>query len=234
MNNQDSFDIRVDHQLTSKDSLFATFEFGNVNETQPDPFPGYAGGGFFSGNISDLALAAGISDVHTFAANKINELKVGYMRYVVDAIPFFANQDLSTPIGIPGIFDPDNPVATGGLPNFAISGLSNLGNQDYFPEMLRENNYQYLDSFTYIRGSHSFKTGVDIHRRLNGFDQTQNARGDFSFDQQFTADLVTGTGGSPLASLLLGYPIAAARYGQKGLFGIRWWRWAPTSWMITA
>ncbi len=223
VNNQDSFDIRVDHQLTSKDSLFATFEFGNVNETQPDPFPGYAGGGFFSGNISDLARAAGISDVHTFAANKINELKVGYMRYVVDAIPFFASQDLSTPIGIPGIFDPDNPVATGGLPNFAISGLSNLGNQDYFPELLRENNYQYLDSFTYIRGSHSFKMGVDIHRRLNGFDQTQNARGDFSFDQQFTADLVTGTGGAPLASFLLGYPIAAARYGQKGLFGIRWW-----------
>jgi hypothetical protein len=223
VNNQDSFDIRVDHQLTSKDSLFATFEFGNVNETQPDPFPGYAGGGFFSGNISDLARAAGISDVHTFTANKINELKVGYMRYVVDAIPFFANHDLSTPIGIPGIFDPANPVATGGLPNFAISGLSNLGNQDYFPELLRENNYQYLDSFTYIRGSHSFKMGVDIHRRLNGFDQTQNARGDFTFDQQFTADLVTGTGGSPLASFLLGYPIAAARYGQKGLFGIRWW-----------
>ena len=222
VNNQDSFDVRVDHQLTSKDSLFVTFEFGNVNETQPDPFPGQAGGGFFSGHISDLARAAGISDVHTFSANKINEFKVGYMRYVVDAIPFFASQDLSTPIGIPGIFDPDNPVATGGLPNFAISGLSNLGNQDYFPELLRENNYQYLDSFTYIRGAHSFKVGVDIRRRLNGFDQTQNARGDFSFDQQFTEDLVTGTGGVPLASFLTGYPIAAARYGQKGLFGIRW------------
>jgi Carboxypeptidase regulatory-like domain len=222
VNNQDSFDIRVDHQLTSKDSFFATFEYGNVNETQPDPFPGEAGGGSFSGHISDLALAAGISDVHTFAANKINEFKVGYMRYVVNAIPFFAGEDLSTPIGIPGIFDPENAVATGGLPSFAISGLSNLGNQDWFPELLRENNYQYLDSFTYIRGSHSFKVGVDIRRRLNGFDQTQNARGDFSFDQQFTEDLVTGTGGAPLASFLLGYPISAARYGQKGLFGLRW------------
>ncbi len=222
VNNQDSFDIRADHQLTSKDSFFATFEFGNVDETQPDPFPGQAGGGFFSGHISDQARAAGISDVHTFTTNKINEFKFGYQRYVVDAIPFFANEDLSTPIGIPGIFDPENPVATGGLPNFAISGLSNLGNQDYFPELLRENNYQYLDSFTYIRGSHSFKTGVDIRRRLNGFNQTQNARGDFSFDQQFTGDLVTGTGGAPLASFLVGYPVAAARYGQKGLFGIRW------------
>ena len=99
VNNQDSFDIRVDHQLTSKDSLFATFEFGNVNETQPDPFPGEAGGGSFSGHISDLARAAGISDVHTFAANKINELKVGYMRYVVNAIPFLA-EPMASVIGI--------------------------------------------------------------------------------------------------------------------------------------
>src|ERR1700735_2361107 len=51
VNNQDSFDIRVDHQLTSKDSLFATFETGNVNEPTPDPFPGEAGGGSFSGHI---------------------------------------------------------------------------------------------------------------------------------------------------------------------------------------
>lgn len=222
VNNQDSFDIRVDHQLTSKDSFFATFSYGNVEETQPDPFPGLAGGGNFSGNINDLARAVGISDVHTFAANKINEFKIGYMRYVVNAIPFFAGQNISGQLGIPGIFDPNDPIATGGLPNIAISGLSNLGNQDYFPEFLRENNYQYLDSFTYIRGQHSFKIGVDIRRRLNGFNQTQNARGDLSFDQQFTEDLVTGTGGAPLASFLLGYPISAARYGQKGTFGIRW------------
>jgi hypothetical protein len=84
--------------------MFATFSFGNVDETQPDPFPGIAGGGNFSGNISDLARAGGISDVHTFSSNKINEFKVGYMRYEVEAIQFFANQNLSGPLGIPGIF----------------------------------------------------------------------------------------------------------------------------------
>jgi hypothetical protein len=222
VNSQDSFDIRVDHQLTSRDSTFVTFSFGNVNVTQPDPFPGLAGGGSFSGHISDLARAAGISDVHTFAANKVNEFKVGYMRYVVQAIPFFANQDISGQVGIPGIFSSTNAIATGGLPSIQISGLSYLGNQDWFPEILHENNYQYIDSFTYTRGSHTVKTGVDIRRRLNGFYQTQNARGDLGFDQLFTEDLATGDGGSPLASFLLGYPITAARYGQTGSFGIRW------------
>jgi hypothetical protein len=96
--NQDSFDVRVDHQMTSNDSVFATFSYGNVDHTRPDPFPGLAGGGSFSGNTSNFALAAGISDVHTFSANKINEFKIGYMRYVVAAIPFFARQNIDHPM----------------------------------------------------------------------------------------------------------------------------------------
>lgn len=221
-NNQDSFDIRVDDQLTNRDSTFATLSYGNVHLLQPDPFPGIAGGGAYSGNTTNLARAAGISDVHTFSSTKINEFKVGYMRYVVEAVPFFGGQDLSGQMGIPGIYLASDPVATGGLPSIQISGLSYLGNQDWYPENLRENNYQYIDSFTYIRGDHTIKAGIDVRRRLNSFNQTQNARGDFSFDQQFTEDLVTDQGGSPLASFLLGYPIAAARYGQTESFGIRW------------
>ena len=43
------------------------------------------------------------------------------MRYVVNAI-LFAGQDVSGQLGIPGIFDPNDPIATGGLPNIAIQG----------------------------------------------------------------------------------------------------------------
>ena len=114
-----------------------------------------------------------------FPASKINELKIGYTRYQVDARPFFAGQALATQLGIPGINDPNNPV-TGGLPNIQISGLNSLGNGDWFPEVLHENNYQLLDSFTYIHGRHSFKVGGDLRRRQHGFFQVQNARGDFS------------------------------------------------------
>jgi len=222
VNNQDSFDVRVDHQLTSQDSTFATFSFGNVQRIQPDPFPEPAGGGFFSGTVSDLARAAGISDVHTFAPNKINEFKVGYMRYAVQAIPFLAGNNVSGQLGIPGIFDPNNALETGGLPYMAINGWSTLGTTDWFPEVLLENNYQYIDSFTYIRGSHALKAGVDVRRRLNGFTQVQNARGDMSFEPAFTQDLVTGNGGSGLASFLIGYPSSASREVQTGEFGIRW------------
>ncbi|HVO64675.1 MAG TPA: TonB-dependent receptor, partial [Terriglobales bacterium] len=222
-NNQNSFDIRVDHQLTSKDSVFATFSYGNVHNIRPDPFPGFAGGGSFSGTVDNRARAAGISDVHTFSANKINEFKLGYSRYVVQAINNFAGQPISQQVGIPGIFDPNNALATGGLPWFYFSTLSSIGTTDWFPEILRENNYQLIDSFSYVRNRHAFKFGGDIRLRNHGFFQTQNSRGDFSFDQQFTSDLNTGDGGSDLASFLLGYPISAFRDGQKGSFGMSWW-----------
>jgi hypothetical protein len=221
-NDQDSFDVRGDHQLTSKNSLSLTFTFNNVKAFAPDPFPGNAGGGYFSGHITDLARSAGISDVHTFTPNKINEFKIGYSRYVVQAIQNFAGQDLADQYGIPGIFDQNNAIATGGLPAIQFSNLSYLGSTDWFPEFLNENNYQYVDAFTYVHGRHSFKMGADVRRRLHGFFQTQNARGDMYFNGLFTSDLYTGAGGSPLAEFLMGYPDGAYRDGQKSSFGMRW------------
>lgn len=213
-NNQDSFDIRVDHQITAQNSLFGIFSYGNVNDHKPDPFPGIAGGGSFTGNIKNKALLAGLSDVHAFSPNRINELKIGYTRYVVDAVPFFEGQQLATQLGIPGVNDPNNPI-TGGLPNIQIAGLNSLGNGDYFPETLHENNYQLLDSFTYIRGHHSLKMGGDLRRRMHGFFQVQNPHGDFYYTGQFTS--------YPLADFLIGYTQSLFRDAQTGTYGMRWW-----------
>jgi hypothetical protein len=223
-NTQDAFDVRVDHQLTSRDAFFATFSYGNVDALRPDPFPGKAGGGPFTGNINNKALMGGLSDVHTFSPNKINDLKIGYMRYLVDAVPFFTGQPLSTQFGIPGIYQ-NNTI--GGLSGLFINGFGftgptalgqALGNGDWFPEHLHENNYQLLDSFTYVKGHHSFKMGGDLRRRMHGFFQTQNTHGDFDFSGQFT--------GNSLSDFLLGYSSGAFETGQTGLFGMRWWEFS--------
>ncbi|PYV96070.1 MAG: hypothetical protein DMG89_19115 [Acidobacteria bacterium] len=224
-NNQDSFDIRVDHQLTGRDSLFGFFSFGNVDSIHPDPLPGLAGGGSFSGHIKNKSKAAGLSDVHTFSPTKINEFKLGYMRYEVNAIQNFANQTVSENLGIPGINDPNNLIASGGLTNINISGLAPLGNICCFPEFLKENNYQVLDAFTYIRGHHAIKVGGDLKLRRHGFFQALNPTGFMNFDQQFTADLNNSSQqtGNALATFELGYPISAGRDQQKQSFGMSWW-----------
>lgn len=218
-NNQDAFDVKVD-QTFAHDSTFALVSFGNVDAHVPDPFPGFAGGGQFTGNITNRSLLAGLSDVHSFSPTKINELKIGYTRYMVDAIPFFTGQPIATQLGIPGIYE-NNVI--GGLPGlyippYGFTGTSlenSLGNGDWFPERLHENNYQLIDAFTLVKGKHSFKMGGDLRRRMHGFFQTQNTHGDFYFTGQFT--------GNALSDLLLGYPFGSAETGQTGLFGMRWW-----------
>ena len=219
-NNQNSVDARLDHQWHS-DSISGTFSWGAVTSVHPDPFPGQAGGGAFSGNINNEAYVVGITDAHSFSPTKVNELKIGYTRYVVNAIPFFSDVPLATQLGIPGI----NVNGIGGMPNIMISGYSPLGNQDWFPENLKENNYQLKDSFTWTHGRHSFKTGGDVILRQHGFYQTQNPRGDFSFDQQFTENINdTATDpGNALASFLIGNPIYSFRDGLQGSFGMSWW-----------
>jgi hypothetical protein len=213
-NNQDAFDVRVDHQIQSNNNFFALLSFGNVQDHNPDPFPGIAGGGSFTGNINNKSLLAGLSDVQAFSATKINELKIDYSRYVVDAVPFFEGQPLATELGIPGINVPGNPI-TGGLPNIQISGLNPLGNGDYFPETLHEDNYQLLDAFTYIRGRHSLKMGGDLRRREHSFFQVQNPHGDFYYTGQFTND--------PLADFLIGYTQSLFRDTQTASYDMRWW-----------
>ncbi len=218
-NDQNQFDIRVDHQLTGKDSTFATFDYGKVNAYNPDPLPGKAGGGSFTGNIENRAYGAGLSDVHTFSPNKVNEVKLGYSRYAVEARSFYMDEALATEMGIPGV---NYSANTGGLPAIFISGFSSLGNQDWFPELLYENNYQVLDSFSYLTARHALKFGADLKLRRHSMFQTQNPRGDLNFDQQFTESLVDSSGGSALASFLLGYPIYFYRDGLKGNYGMSW------------
>ncbi len=213
-NDQDSFDVRIDHQVNANNNFFGIFSYGNVRDLNPDPLPGDAGGGSFTGNIHNKALLAGLSDVQSFSATKVNEVKIGYSRYVVDAVPFFEGQPIAAQLGIPGVNVASNPI-TGGLPNIQISGLNNLGNGDYFPETLNEDNYQLLDAFTYIRGRHSLKMGGDLRRREHGFFQVQNPHGDFFYTGQFT--------GNALADFLIGYTQGLFRDAQTGTYGMRWW-----------
>lgn len=226
-NNQDSFDIRVDHQLSLRNNMFATFSYGNVDAINPDPFPGLAGGGSFSGNINDKALSAGVSDAFAITNNVMNEFKLGYTRYVVDAVPFFYGQPIAQQLGIPGINIAGNP-ATGGLPNITVSSLSAAGNQDWFPENLRENNFQLIDSVSITHGNHNFKFGGDVRLRRHGFFQTQNARGDMYFTGQFTGDATS--------DLAIGYVQSAFRDGQQGPFGMSWWEissYGMDDWRVT-
>ena len=158
------------------------------------------------------------------AADKINEFKIGYSRYVVRAVQNFAGQPLSRSNSASLAFlIPRTHRPPGGLPCFQFSSLSSLGSTDWFPEYLNENNYQYMDAFTYVHGRHPFKMGADVRRRLHGFFQTQNQRGDLCRSTSCslrTSQLIREEVRSRVS--LMSYPTRRTATAKRDPFGMRW------------
>jgi hypothetical protein len=189
---RNAFDVRVDFNPTQKDQVFARFSYVDDPQFIPGPFGGIADGGAFQQGIqtakSDQAV---LGYTHVFTPNTINVVHVGFnhlhsTRYgpegTVDGIP--------ASYGIQGI-----PTANenGGLPAIVISGLSELGSNDYLPSDEVSQTLQVTDDFTKIYGKNSFKMGVeyqDIH-----FNTLQPAysRGEFDFNGNYEG--VPGQGG---------------------------------------
>ncbi len=101
---------------------------------------------------------AGISWTHTFSPTVINELKGSYLRHRRD-FPQCPGTE-----GIPSIVTGIDPLTVG------------LGCSSSLPQFFTDNQFQYQDHLSLIRGVHSFRTGVEYRRTRNGsaFEATKN------------------------------------------------------------
>ncbi|HJZ95641.1 MAG TPA: carboxypeptidase-like regulatory domain-containing protein, partial [Candidatus Solibacter sp.] len=117
----DQGDIRIDHKIGEKDSIFGRFSMSNQNLSPPSPIPPpLAGAQFGSGDWTNNTRSAVISETHIFSPRIINEFRIGYTRLRSERLQFNSDENLSAQIGIPGIpFSPGN----GGLPRFDVSGV---------------------------------------------------------------------------------------------------------------
>ena len=208
VNDQDSFDVRVDHRFSEQDQIFGSYSFGDVRSQQPGPLGPLWGGSDCCPSISDSrAQHLGIGYTHTFSERVLNDLHGGYFRYAVNALPFNFGKDLGTQLGIPNVNRPGYPNSSG-LTNIDVAGFTSLGDSQWLPEHVFENISQVADTLTWIKGRHSLKFGVDFRRQQRNFFQLSNPRGYFDFGGGYTNDLTTANGGNALADLLFGVPVS--------------------------
>jgi len=223
VNDQDSFDIRLDHRFRDEDQIFGSYSFGDVRSQQPGPLGPLWGGSDCCPSISNSrAQHLGMGYTHTFSGRLLNDLHGGYFRYAVNALPFNFGKDLGTQLGIPNTNRPGYPNSTG-LTNIDIAGFTSLGDSQYLPEHVFENIFQIADTLTWIKGKHSLKFGVDFRRQQRNFFQLSNPRGYFDFGGGYTDDLTTANGGNGLADLLFGVPISNEQDFLAGLYPTRYW-----------
>jgi outer membrane receptor protein involved in Fe transport len=149
-------------------------------------------------------------------------LKAEFSRYNVRSLPVNYGKSVSQQLGLKGVnIDADSS----GLSIFSIPGLTTIGDASYIPILTTDNLFQEIAGFTYIRGAHSIKFGADLPRRQTDAFQSPTARGQFSFNSNFTNDhsgAVAGSGNA-VASFLLGYPASTTRSKYLVYPGLRNW-----------
>jgi hypothetical protein len=146
--NEYRISAKVDHRLSDKDQLSAFYLNQTTNSGDP-----YGGGGNDIGPayINDgRGENVGVTWTHTVTPTLLNTLKLGYLRHRSDYPPPPGT------LGIPMILTAYDPITVGfGL----YAGL---------PQFFTENQFQYQDHISYVRGKHSFKAGGEYRRTRNG------------------------------------------------------------------
>src|SRR5579872_615148 len=223
LNDQDSFDVRVDHRFREADQIFTSYSFGDVRSHNPGPLGVPWGGSDCCPSISNSrSQHLGIGYTHTFSPVVLNDLHGGYFRYAVNALPFNFGKDLGTQLGIPNANRPGYPNSSG-LTNIDVAGITSLGDSQWLPEHVFENIIQVADAATWMHGKHTLKFGVDFRRQQRNFFQLSSPRGWFVFGGAYSADPGTTLGGNGIADLLFGYAASNEQDFLGGLYPTRYW-----------
>ena len=193
--NQNHFDVRIDHAIGHADNLFFRYSF--VDDRFFDPF----GGSGFSAvpnyglTTPSRAQNTSLGEAHTFTPSLINEVRIAFNR--VSNGDYQQNQGVSInqKLGLPELST--NP-RDWGLSLISINGYSPLGDEYTSPEHGTTNTYQIGDNATWTRGRHLVKFGFDSRILQQNAYRDVQARGFIDF----TGELI----GNALEELLLGAP----------------------------
>lgn len=202
--NQHQWDVRVDHKLLSnRDQAFA--RLSHLRGRFAPATPLVDGSGATSGTPGPQdtrSWAFASSFQHTFSTNVLNELRVGETRRAIRRTAAQLSMPAGAALNIPGI--PSTARFPNTLPTFLISGYQQLGSLPNTASVFDTGVSQIADTLTWVKGRHTFKTGLDWRwERLNVI-QPPSPTGSFTFNA-LGSDLpnVPDTG-TPLASFLLG------------------------------
>ncbi len=261
---QNSFDTRIDFAASQSVNVFGRFSLDyfklsgqGLLGTMQGPGNGLLGlaGSSITHNYS---LATGVTK--TFSSSLLMDFRFGYFKYN----PQTQKPDNGTPMtnfGIPGANTSD--PKTGGLGGFflgpdPISGqgcTQNVGGSGCVissfgdglgiarcncPLTESEQQFQFVNNWTKIKGNHQFKFGADIRYAMNlRIPSDNNRTGEYNFSPEGTS--LAGAGGLDLATFLLGDVTSFARYVNNPNLGgsaaerqKRWFFYGQDTWRFTS
>jgi carboxypeptidase family protein len=201
---QDQFSVRLDHRFSSnRDQVFGRLTRFREEFLPVTPLPDGSGtpsGALGPQNTTSWSFASNYQ--RTISPTRLNELRIGDTRRTVGRKATELEGAASASLGLPGI--PTNAQFPNTLPTIAIAGYTSLGSPQSTASDFSTSVTEIADSFSWLKGRHSFKIGADLRwERLNVV-QPASPTGLFTINNLFTDLPGTSNTGMPFASFLLG------------------------------
>jgi hypothetical protein len=257
----DQFNIRDDHYWTDKLHLFGRYSYAKYSRIKPGAFGFEIGGPDLSGarfggssKVKNTSIAAGFD--YTLNSNTITDFRFGFFRYKVDVLPGGFGSTTAADAGIPGL-NVGGP--TDYTPAFIIetSPFNNDDDRQTFkfgyglpingcncPLNEQEEQVQFVNNWTMLRGNHVYKFGGDLRFARNlrvPSDATRAGRLKFENEGTGDVDFATGTvaprTGVGLATFLLGRVSSFGRYVSTSTDARehqrRWFFYGQDTWRVS-
>jgi hypothetical protein len=163
VDNQDQWDVRIDHRLSNADQLFG--RMSHFAETAvpvtalPDGSGALAAGSVAVGpqDTSNSAFASNYQ--HIFSPSLLNEVRVGDTRRTIGRTAAQLATAAGSALSIPGI--PSFAQFPNTLPAFVISGYQQLGSPVSTASNFNTSVSEVADSMTWLKSRHTLKFGLD-------------------------------------------------------------------------
>lgn len=237
---QKNLNLRVDHVISPKQSVFARFSRVTRNQVPEVLIAGaqqYNGSGANIDTFLQYRTAAMMTETYAFSPELLGSFAYGFSRR--ENVDTFGSYGDAAPAAwqLPSVLTQNQFIT--GMPNFALAAADTGVSLGSRANLLSNNSHSLMTTFTRAHGRHSVKFGSDL--RLEQYvtaTQGVAAAGQFNFSALFTnADPLIAsssqTSGSSAASLLLGLADSGSlartaplslRHTYLGLFAQDSWR----------
>ena len=214
---------RVDYHASEKDNLYVRYIYDPSTRPRNSSVP------YWSVLDGATNYFAQIGETHIFSPTAINDFRIAFNRTfrVTDLGPVnSAISSLITPSMsiVPGL--PFGRIQPGGGILGIWGGGGGGGNLNADPLNNSQNLFEESDSFTLIRGPHSFKFGVDLERYQNDPDQPNERHGEAGFSGESKAFRIQAQPTMMDAGKVLGQTPFGNSVSEFG-----WRQWLP-AWFV--
>jgi hypothetical protein len=162
-NDSDQFGIKVDHYLTSRDTLNFRYMFSQLSQLDPLSPNGASVPGFPVGE-DQRAQNFVAQETHTFSPALIGVARLSYLR---NKFLFGEREDHQSPSSLGFQYAPSLDAAAG-PPFIQVNGYATVGDPITGPRNTYEDVFDYSASLNWVRGKHELKFGGGYqHQRIN-------------------------------------------------------------------